>query len=141
VPACANAFAACPHTSRSRQGEVARQQLARKRGAPVKAYGEGGGLEAGGSLIGDFNAGADKLATLEFTDSSTQDIKGGNGVSSALAGAALVGKLSPSKRSRTCGVPAPARAYASRPDERRRMVWAPTKPFSAPTRASAPANR
>ena len=37
-------------------------------------------IEAGGSLIGDFNAGADKLATLEFTDSSTQEIKGGNGV-------------------------------------------------------------
>lgn len=37
-------------------------------------------IEAGGALIADFNAGADKLATLEFSDASTQDIRAGNGV-------------------------------------------------------------
>jgi hypothetical protein len=36
--------------------------------------------EAGVSVGGDFNAGADTLATLQFADGSTQDIKAGNGL-------------------------------------------------------------
>lgn len=37
-------------------------------------------FEAGGSVYGDFNLGADKLAVLQFTDQTSQDIKAGNGL-------------------------------------------------------------
>jgi len=37
-------------------------------------------FEAGGSLVGDFNAGGDTLAVLHFADASTQDITAGQGL-------------------------------------------------------------
>jgi hypothetical protein len=45
--------------------------------------------EAGVAVGADFNAGADTLATLRFTDGSTQEIKAGNGLLLALGGGAL----------------------------------------------------
>jgi hypothetical protein len=45
--------------------------------------------EVGAAVGTDFNAGADTLATLRFSDGSTQDIKGGNGLVLALGGGAI----------------------------------------------------
>lgn len=45
--------------------------------------------EAGAAMAGDFNAGADTLATLTFTDGSTQDIKAGNGILLSVGGGAI----------------------------------------------------
>jgi hypothetical protein len=45
--------------------------------------------EVGASVGADFNAGADTLATLKFSDGSTQEIKGGNGLLLALGGGAI----------------------------------------------------
>jgi hypothetical protein len=46
-------------------------------------------FEAGGGLDLDFNAGADTLAVLQFTNGSNQDIKAGNGVTIKAGGGAL----------------------------------------------------
>lgn len=57
-------------------------------GAPARAT----QLELGGAVTADFNAGADTLASLQFTNGSTQDIKAGNGMMlSAGAGALFFG--------------------------------------------------
>jgi hypothetical protein len=45
--------------------------------------------EVGGAVGVDFNAGADTLTTLHFTDGSSQDIKGGNGILLSLGGGAI----------------------------------------------------
>jgi hypothetical protein len=45
--------------------------------------------EVGVSVGGDFNAGADTLATLQFSDGSSQDIKAGNGLLLAVGGGAI----------------------------------------------------
>ena len=45
--------------------------------------------EVGGAVGVDFNAGADTLATLQFTNGSTQDIKAGNGLLLSLGGGAI----------------------------------------------------
>jgi len=45
--------------------------------------------ELGGGLVGDFNAGADTLVTLQFADGSNQEIKGGNGLILAVGGGAM----------------------------------------------------
>ena len=45
--------------------------------------------EAGAAVGADFNAGADTLATLMFTDGSKQDIKAGNGILLSLGGGAI----------------------------------------------------
>jgi hypothetical protein len=47
-------------------------------------------VEAGGGLAVDLNAGADTLATLHFTDGSTQDIKAGNGLLLTLGGGVIL---------------------------------------------------
>ena len=46
-------------------------------------------FELGGGIGLDFNAGADKVGTLVFTDNSTQDIRLGNGVALAAGGGAI----------------------------------------------------
>jgi hypothetical protein len=46
-------------------------------------------LELGGGLNLDFNAGADTLAVLQFTDNSTQNIRAGNGVTIDAGGGAI----------------------------------------------------
>src|SRR5689334_6121969 len=54
-------------------------------GAPAAAT----QFELGGGIDLDFNAGADKVGTLVFTDNSTQDIRLGNGVALAAGGGAI----------------------------------------------------
>lgn len=46
-------------------------------------------LELGGGLDLDFNAGADKLVALQFSDGSNQDIRAGNGVTIKAGGGAI----------------------------------------------------
>jgi hypothetical protein len=46
-------------------------------------------FEAGGALVGDFNAGGDTLAVLHFTDSSTQEITAGQGLIFAAGAGAI----------------------------------------------------
>ncbi len=46
-------------------------------------------FELGGGLDLDFNAGADKLVALQFSDGSTQDIRAGNGVTIKAGGGAI----------------------------------------------------
>ena len=46
-------------------------------------------FELGGGVGADFNAGADTLVELEFTDGDTQEIKAGNGLSVFAAGGAV----------------------------------------------------
>jgi len=45
--------------------------------------------EVGGAVGTDFNAGADTLATLQFSDGSTQDIKAGNGLLLSVGGGGI----------------------------------------------------
>jgi hypothetical protein len=46
-------------------------------------------FELGGSLAADFNAGAETLFTIQYTDGTTQDIKAGNGLLAEVGGGAL----------------------------------------------------
>lgn len=46
-------------------------------------------FEAGGSVVGDFNAGGDTLAVLHFTDASTQDVTAGQGLILAAGAGAI----------------------------------------------------
>jgi hypothetical protein len=46
-------------------------------------------FEAGGALVGDFNAGGDTLAVLHFADSSTQEITAGQGLIFAAGAGAI----------------------------------------------------
>jgi len=46
-------------------------------------------FEAGGAFVADFNAGADTLLVLHYSDGTSQDIKAGNGLILALGGGAI----------------------------------------------------
>jgi len=47
-------------------------------------------FELGGTLGGDFNAGADTLLTLHYTDGTSQDIKAGNGLRASVGGGLML---------------------------------------------------
>jgi hypothetical protein len=60
--------------------------------------------EVGATMGADFNAGADTLATLRFSDGSTQDIKGGNGILLSAGGGAIFFEGQPHRLETVMGV-------------------------------------